>query len=310
MKSELLHVVTAIANPVRWHSRIALYRQFERHMLESGVNLTVVECAYGDRPYECGGAAGVNHVGVRAKTLVWSKENLLNIGIARLPCDAKYIATFDADIRFRRHNWAVETIHALQQYDIVQPWSECYDLGPHDEHLAAHRSFCRLVHEDKPILQGPNAAHSCYQFGHPGYAWAYTRLALEWVGGLAETAALGAADHHMAMALINRVQDSIPRKLMGAYAAPLLRWQHRAEQHIHQNISYVAGTIEHQWHGAKDKRAYVDRWQILERNHFDPATDLKKNTCGVIELAGNKPRLRHDIDRYFRSRDEDSNTLG
>ena len=29
----------------------------------------------------------------------------------------------------------------------------------------------------------------------------------------------------------------------------------------------------------------------------------------VLELAGNKPRLRLDIDRYFRARDEDSNSL-
>jgi hypothetical protein len=50
MRADLLHVVTAISNPIRWRSRHMLYRNFERHMLESGVQLTVVECAYGDRP--------------------------------------------------------------------------------------------------------------------------------------------------------------------------------------------------------------------------------------------------------------------
>jgi len=29
----------------------------------------------------------------------------------------------------------------------------------------------------------------------------------------------------------------------------------------------------------------------------------------VLELAGNKPDLRRDLDGYFRARDEDSNTL-
>jgi hypothetical protein len=80
-------------------------------------------------------------------------------------------------------------------------------------------------------------------------------------------------------------------------------------QHIAGNISYVPGTIEHAWHGAKERRKYVDRWSILVRNGFDPEADLKRNSWGVIELAGNKPRLRKDIDQYFRSRDEDSNTL-
>jgi len=30
---------------------------------------------------------------------------------------------------------------------------------------------------------------------------------------------------------------------------------------------------------------------------------------GVLELAGNKPELRRDLDAYFRQRDEDANTL-
>jgi hypothetical protein len=309
MDASLLHVVTCIANPIRWRSRISLYRDFERHMLESGVRLTIVECAYGDRPYELAGTAGVNHVPVRSRTLVWNKENLINIGISRLPQDWKYVAWIDADVLFRKPAWASETVHALQQYDVVQPWSDCYDLGPNDDHLQAHRSFCRLVATGKPIVQGPNAKHGPYQFGHPGYAWAATRQALEFVGGLVETAALGAADHHMALALVGRVQDSIPGNLTQAYSAPLLLWQKHAMQHIGGNIGYVPGTLEHAWHGSKDKRAYIDRWQILARNHFDPVTDLKRNTSGVLELAGNKPQLRRDIDLYFRSRDEDSNSL-
>jgi hypothetical protein len=133
---------------------------------------------------------------------------------------------------------------------------------------------------------------------------------VDWLGGLIETASLGSADHHMAQALIGRVGESIPGNLNDAYKAPLYRWQARAMRHIAGNISYVPGTIEHRWHGSKVKRNYVGRWDILARNAFDPTTDLKRNTWGVFELAGNKPDLRRDFDSYFRSRDEDSNTLG
>lgn len=310
MHPHLLNVVTAVANPIRWESRIRLYKEFEERMLDAGVKLTVVECTYGDRPPELEGRH-INHVHVRANAgaLVWNKEPLLNIGIARL-VDAKYIMTCDADVHFRAKHWASETVHALQHYPIVQPWSDCYDLGPHGEHVDHHRSFCRLVYEDKPIVQGPNAKDGPYRFGHPGYAWAWTRQALEWVGGLVETAALGAADHHMAMALIGRVDESIPGNISAEYKFPLRQWQARAMQHIAKNISYVPGTIEHYFHGDKKKRAYVDRWQVLIRNGFNPVTDLKRNSWGVLELAGNKPKLRHDIDVYFRSRDEDVNSIG
>lgn len=313
MRAEMLHVVTAVSNPIRWQSRIKLYKEFEQHMLDSGVSLTVVECAYGDRPHDLTPDPHVNHVKVRVSGhhLSWNKEPLLNTGIARVP-DAKYIATVDADILFRRADWAVETLHALQHYHAVQPWSDCYDLGPNGEHLQTHRSFCRLWHERKLMVQGPAHPYGAYgvRFGHPGYAWAWTRQALDWPGGLIETAALGAADHHMAMGMINRVQDSIHGGMTEGYKAPLYLWQERAYQHIQGQIGYVGGTIEHFWHGPKDKRAYISRWEILAKHKFDPATDLRKNTYGVVELAGNKPELTHDIDVYFRSRDEDSNTLG
>jgi hypothetical protein len=306
-----LHVVTAIANPVRWTSRIRLYRDFVSHMLDSGVALTTVECAFGDRPHELDDNPHVNHVAVRASggSLAWSKETLLNIGVARLPPAATLIATLDADIRFRQAGWAVETVHALQHYQVVQPWSDCYDLGPAGEHLEIHRSFCRLVYEQKPILQGPSAVNAPYQFGHPGYAWAWRRSVLDGVGGLIETAALGAADHHQAMAMIGRVEDSIPGNLPANYTLPLKVWQSRILHTVQRNISYVPGTIEHYFHGAKNKRSYIDRWGILVRHRFDPYVDLLRNSYGVTELAGNKPGLRHDVDRYFRLRSEDATTL-
>lgn len=308
MHAEHLYVVTVVSNPVRWQSRMRLYKLFEQHMLDSGVNLTTVEVSFGERP-PCLSNPHVNHVKLRGNghAIAWHKESALNIGISRLPQNAKYIATLDADIEFRRKDWAEETVQALQHYHAVQPWSDCYDLGPNGEHIDHHKSFCSLVHHKKPIVQGPNACKGPYRFGHPGYAWAYTRQALEWLGGLIDTAVLGAADHHMALALIGRVHDSIPKKLLSSYGDPLVRWQERACQHICRNIGYVLGTIEHAFHGPKAARGYVDRWDILHRHGFDPCADLKRNTYGILELAGNKPGLRHDIDLYLRGRREDSN---
>lgn len=312
MRADLLHVVTCISNPLRWRSRIKLYRDFERHMLESGVILTVVECVLGERPFELDGNPSVRHVGVRHHTFTFNKECLLNIGIqsvVRSDPDAKYIATLDADITFRNKAWASETVHALQRFEVVQPWVDCYDLGPNGEHLELHRSFCHLWQNQRPIIQGPNALKGPYQFGHPGYAWAWRRSALAMVGLLLETAVLGAADHHMALGLIGRVTESVPSQLTSGYIQPLVQWQKRAAQ-LGMNIGSVPGTIEHCFHGSKAKRRYVERWDMLQKWAFDPRTDLITNEYGVVELAGNKPGLRMDIERYFSERDEDANTAG
>lgn len=309
MRADLLHVVTAVANPLRWESRTRLYREFERHMLDSGVHLTTVECAYGERPHELGDNPRVNHVPVRAKSLIWNKENLLNIGIARLPQDWKYVAWIDADVIFRRPTWAADTVHALQIHDVIQPWTHCYDLGPQDQHVQTHRSFGAIWAARQPVVQGPKANASLYEFAHPGYAWAATRRALELLGGLIETAALGAGDHHMALGLAGQADASIHGGCTEGYRRPIMEWQRLALREIAGNVGCIEGTIEHRWHGTKARRAYIERWDVLVKHRFDPATDLRRNTWGVLELAGNKPELRRDMLAYFSQRNEDANAL-
>ncbi|MGH7153154.1 MAG: hypothetical protein ACREF3_04435, partial [Acetobacteraceae bacterium] len=95
-----LHVFTARANPLNWSVPHRNWQRFARHMLDSGVSLTVIECAYGEEPFRCD-ADGARHIGARAKTRGWNKENLLNLGIQRTP-EAQYIAWIDADVIFRR----------------------------------------------------------------------------------------------------------------------------------------------------------------------------------------------------------------
>jgi len=308
MTPDKLHVIAVRTNPLRWQNPDAIYRNWVDHMIDSGISLTVIECQFGERPFNCRDGR-VNHVGVRARTQLWSKENLINLAISRLPQDWRYLAWIDSDVFFRRSQWASDTIQALQLHHVVQPWSDCYDLGPNDEHMAAHRSFCRVYRDRKPIMQGPNAGHAAYQFAHPGFAWAATRQALEWVGGMIETAALGAGDHHMAMALIGRVGDSIHGGMTEGYNRPLRQWQDRAMRHIAGHINYVPGTIEHRFHGRKEDRAYAGRWDILARHRFDPYEDMKRNLDGVFELTGNKPQLQRDMESYFCARNEDINAI-
>jgi hypothetical protein len=280
-------------------------------MLESGVHLTVIECAYGEEAFRCD-SDGARHIGVRAKTRGWIKENLLNLGIQRTP-DAQYIAWIDADVIFRRDDWAEATVRALQHYDVVQPWSDAYDLGPNGEHLAHHRSFCRQWFHNYPVAathsgywQGDGGA---YAYPHSGYAWAMTRDAYDRLGGLFELGGMGSGDHHMALALTGHAAFSVPEDAGETYRREVLRWQERALRHVNFNIGYVPGTIEHLFHGRKSDRGYQSRWEMFVQHGFDPHEDLKRNSFGVLEFATNKPALRRAFDLYLMSRNEDINSV-
>jgi hypothetical protein len=306
-----LHVFTARSNPLYWSAPHRNWQRFARHMVESGVSLTVIECAYGEEDHQCR-MDGVNHIAVRAKTRVWNKENLLNIGIRRTP-EAKYIAWIDADVMFRRDDWALATLRALQHYDVLQPWSDAYDLGPNGEHMAHHRSFCRqffyrqkMVATYRPYWQGDGGPNV---YPHSGYAWAMTRQAYEWVGGLFELGGMGSGDHHMALSLIGHGGNSVPGGVSEGYRREVKRWEARAVRHINRNIGFVPGTIEHLFHGRKSDRGYQSRWGIFVKHAFDPLEDLKLNSHGVLEFTSSKPELRHDFDMYLQSRNEDINAI-
>ena len=306
-----LHVFTPRSNPLGLHTPHHLFRKFARHMLDSGVKLHVVECAYGDRPFECQ-VDGADHIGVRASTMIWNKECLGNLGVMRVP-EAEYIAWIDADVHFRNPNWARDTVDALQLYDIVQPWEVAYDLGPQDQLMASHTSFARVLHDGGPVSPrgkkfwrgdgGP------YTYPHSGYAWAFRRRAWDALGGLLDIGGMGSGDYHMAQGLIGEADCTMPPGTTDAYRRHVKRWEARATAAIGGNVWFVRGHLEHGFHGSKPKRNYVGRWDMFVQHQFDPDDDLVRNAYGVYELAPGKPGLRRDFDRYLRARDEDANRL-
>jgi hypothetical protein len=313
MQANMLHVFTSRFNPLDWKKPHQNYLLFAQHMLDSGVNLVTIECSEGEVPFSCE-LPGIKHIGVRCKTRGWTKENLLNLAIQRTP-EAKYIAWIDADVTFRRKDWAAATVRALQHYDIIQPWKTCYDLGPNDEHIAAHTSFAHQYFYRQPLFP-PNAQEPYWQgdggkhiYPHSGYAWACTRLAYDWVGGLFEVGGMGSGDHHMAMGLVGKAVDTTVPGTNPRYNEEVLRWERRAMTHINGNVGYLEGTIEHMFHGRKKDRGYLTRWEMFLKHGFDPSEDLKRNSYGVLEFATNKPELRHAFDLYLRQRNEDSNTV-
>ena len=316
-----LHVVTCVSNPVRFQSRYRLYRDFAKHMQDSGVDLYTVECAFGDRPFEVTDACNPRHLQLRTDCEMWHKENLLNLMIARLPSDWEYAAWIDADVHFIRPDWAAETVQQLQHYDIVQLFSEAHDLGPDQHTFARYRSFAHSFAEGVPRLQGagyyggaperrePGIAY----YHHPGYAWAIRRSAFDAVGGLLDFAVVGEADWIMARSILGEAEQVLYPGISAGYRRAILEWQGRAVRHLRRNLGWVEGTLLHYWHGPKAKRNHWDRCRILVDAAFAPEPHLKRDWQGLYQLVDRGDEqsllLRDGLRHYFRSRNEDATEL-
>lgn len=299
-----LHVIGVISNSVRYQSRYRLFREWYDRMLKTpNVQVYVVETAFGDRHHEVTDSLNPNHLQLRTNRELWHKENMINLGARHLlPRDWKYMAWVDCDIEFRNPNWALKTIHELQHFEVVQPWTTCADLGPYGEQMEFHQSF---GHGVKSNSQMQSIHTDPYKYFHCGYAWACTRKFYEAIEGkLIDFAILGSADYHMAWAMLGKVDKSLTGMHEG-FIERAHEWEKKAFRATKGLLGAVEGHIEHAFHGAKKNRFYRTRNSIITNHNFDPRADLAYDDQGLLYVI-DKPGLVADIAGYMRSRNEDS----
>ncbi len=321
---ERFYVITVISNSRRFRSRYELYNEFSEHIEDLGGTLYTVELQFGRRAHTITDAHNPRHIQLRTSAELWHKEQLINLAINRLPDDWKYVAWIDADIQFARPDVVNETVQMLQHHPVVQMFSEAHDLDPDYQIIARHESFACSHEKNRPRHRFGHSYYAQQQHRpggpvhhwHPGFAWAARRDFFDGnqdkqgVGPLIDWAVLGAADNHMAHALIGDALRSCHPDMSAGYRDRLIRWQNAAEKHARRKLGYVKGTILHGWHGKKVDRKYWDRWKILVDNGFDPNTDLIRDSAGLYKLVDDGSQrhlgLRDGIMKYFQQRNEDS----
>jgi len=304
---EFLHVVIVVSNPCQYARRYILAREFmKRFESEPHVKLYVVELCYGKEQQfwvtETGNPA---HLQIRTdQPPLWHKENMINLGVRKLlPETWRAFAWIDADVEFESPSWALDTLKILNGCrDVVQLFSHAVDMDKYEDPMTIFQSFGYQYTKNKEYgLQKPHS------YWHPGFAWAMTRKAYDRLGGLYEKSILGSGDNNIALCLISKGLKSVNQQATDGYKQSVLDYQRRCQG---LRLGYVPGVIRHYFHGSKANRKYLERWQLLVNNHYDPNRHVTKDLTGLLVPTSECPQqLLDDILNYFSERNEDEGYL-
>ena len=290
-----LWIVTAYFNPAGYRTRRANHDLFAQRIVESGLRLLTVECALGEAAFELPESPDV--LRVRARTVLWHKERLLNLGIARLPPECTKVAWLDGDILFDNPAWAVETSRLLDDHAVVQPFVcplRMLEGGrrardPHRRGFAvsrAARSHLGRIRDRRGCTARPGSR------GRP-----QRRVIAD--AGLYDAMVAGGGDHVMAHAFGGGWSSVCIDVILGpdsAYRRHAQAWIARLPADALGSMAFVEGTAFHLWHGKPEHRAYKARHEELRRFDYDPATDIRPGPGGCWEWASAKPEL-HSLGR-------------
>lgn len=304
-----LVVITTYFNPCRYKTRRANYDLFMAGMRQAGVPCVTVECAFPGQDFELPDALGVMRV--RAETLLWQKERLLNLAASWLPPSCRFVAWLDCDILFDNRNWARDLVAVLEHQPVAQVFESCERLqqgGVQDQPADIAHSFASVMRaEPRSLDAGRYDKH-----GHTGYGWAMRREIFDEVG-LYEAAVSGSADHFMAHAIYGHYGFCIENALKHdpVQIAHLKAWGASFHRMVRGGLGVVPGRIRHLWHGDTVNRRYFLRMHEITDLGFNPNTDIVARPGQPLAWSGDmrKQGLRDYFANYFAARQEDGVAL-
>jgi hypothetical protein len=288
--------VTSYFNPAKYRRR---RENFEKFREAIDVPLVTIECAFGDSDFEL--PDDQTTLRVRTPDVMWQKERLLNLAIARLPASFPKVAWVDADVIFENTDWVSQASQLLDRFDFLQLFEHAIRMVPSSSGPPRiTRGFAATCASGTP----PTDVRRC-NHGDPGFAWA-ARTELVAHHRLYDACIVGGGDYMIAHALYGWYESAcIKRNLCAAHFEHYRAWAKALYARINGRVGFVPGHIWHRWHGPVQNRRYSERHRVLASFSFDPARHLRPNRSGCWEWISAPDELREWAERYFAERRED-----
>ncbi len=293
MKQCPLAIVTPLFSPIPSNRRIENFNHFIARLPLSPY---VIEAAFTNSILS---RCPVVRLNAYDDNFLWQKERLINLAVSLLPSHVKFVAWIDADIIFSDNYWVDEAITLLTDTPVIQLYDVVAFLDV-SRNVTAHASGFLAQY-----ARVGNEIFSQAVPGQPGMALAARREFFEG-GGLLETMVVGGGDIYLAQALVDQWSDEYLARLTPEHREHTQNWAALISRRFGKCTKTLRQQIYHLYHGAFINRRYKARYRILTDHAFDPATDIAVDSNGLLRWCSPKQDLHREVQRYFASRDEDS----
>ena len=250
---------------------------------------------------------------LQSDSVMFRKENLWNLTIARLPNSFRFILCLDADVILARKNWKAELLFRLKTHKIVHPFTHAVWM---DSLRVPYKRKYSSLYAAAHGMENPESG----KLYHPGFGLACHRDFWEHTKGLYNGPFGEGASCFMA-AILGKQQSLFPyfKGLSSDLLHDFAQWAHSTHKWAQSSFCSLDGEALHFWHGSTKFRkymwdspvgnsAYLDRCRWFK--DFNPFLDWTMNTTtGLVEwsrdaVSKKQPMIGH-VEKYFIQRKED-----
>lgn len=302
--------ITTYYNPCGYDTRLKNFKTFKANL---NLPLLTIELSFNGK-FQLKKEDSNFLIRIQGDTILWQKERLLNIALKHIPKDFKYVAWLDCDVILKDPQWIKNSIQLLQNYKLIQPFSELIDL-PRDFILNEEKlkQLNPTGHSISFLKASESASNE--EFRPPTTSrLRKTAFGLAWVSsvnllkkhGFYDAMIIGSGDRAMACAAYGHFKDVVfTTKLNSDRERHYMKWAKPFFNEINGNVGYLNSRLYHLWHGEIKDRNYIERHEAFSKFEFNPSQDLVTDNNGCWVLNGVNKEMESFFVNYFKSRKED-----
>ena len=290
-------VLLAFYNPAK-------FKRILRNMLyiidclkQHNIPYFLIECVFNGAEPEIPDATMIVH----SNSYMFYKEQLVNKLEKVIPEEYTKLVCLDGDILFDTPDWLDQTSKKLDEFDIIQPFSQACWLTPDNTKIRSKKPSYALG-----LVQNRIRARRSIHMFHPGFAWAFKRETFRKIGGFYSHAIVGNGDM---LFVFNFFKEMVPDYWINDVLKThfiLDEWPiyHKKFKEAQPKVGYLNNRALHLFHGVRQNRQYTTRYKSI--SHMLTGTwddQIIVNKDGLFEFKN--PEISKGVLEYFKRRNED-----